>query len=112
MHWNLRADFPTRKCMGFLHFGQAGGWEFLGIDAHAGSGASTTELTVTECCRGRGGDQASLMPFSRVSIQIRPLRNSDSATRGQNRPAPVVRPETNSWRSELGGSAVASLCHR
>jgi hypothetical protein len=37
--------------MGLRHFGHSGGGAFLGMDAHTGSGASITELTVTEGCR-------------------------------------------------------------
>jgi len=44
---------------------------FLGIGhAHAGSGASTTELTVTEYCRGRAGDIKNLFAqFLRLSVR-------------------------------------------
>lgn len=42
--------------MGLRHFGQMGGGVFLAMYAHAGSGESTTELTVTDL-PGWGGDQ-------------------------------------------------------
>ena len=49
-HWNLR--FPvllsTRKCIGFLHFGQLGGGGFLGMYASldlAGAQHSQSPMT-------------------------------------------------------------------
>jgi hypothetical protein len=48
-------------------------------DTHAGSGASITELTVTDCCRDWGGDEQSLnmvsplvCSLSDIAVQPRP----------------------------------------
>jgi len=47
------------------HLGQAGRSEIgrFGMVAHAGSGVSITELTVTDKSRGRGGDGTTVRPI-------------------------------------------------
>jgi hypothetical protein len=63
-------------------------------DAHAGSGGSTTELSVTEYYQGRGGDVKIYREVSEAVCPInrlRPLPNSNWTTKGQKNPVPLIR---------------------
>ena len=59
-HWNLRPPvFVSKNRIALWHLVQVGGGVFLGIGPRAGIGREYG-LTVTECCRGRSGDQKTL----------------------------------------------------
>jgi hypothetical protein len=65
-------------------------------DAHPGSGASTTELTVTDGRRDWSGDTQSLTPLTFDCLPGSGLQNSNSATRvGENDSPPNLPPPPN-----------------
>jgi len=62
-------------------------------DAHAGSGGSTTELSVTEYYRGRGGDANVYREVSEAVCPIPDLGcyRIELDHRGQKNPVPLIR---------------------
>jgi len=108
------AEFTTAvltsiKRIGLPHFGQIGGGDSWASDAHAGSGGDTEpKLSVTEYCRGRGGDITGL---TRAGIAHRrkrkrpPTEAASWARRGwagsPAKPQLAPRPETRSAWPEL-----------